>query len=149
MLNKKLLSVSESRSFQKRQVHLNSLIKVRGVVTRRTSVFPQLLMTKYNCSKCGILLGPYLTEGSSSQSLIKIGNCPNCQGKGPFTINTEETVYRNFQKMTLQESPVFFPIDFLFFLFIDLISFQYPKTKRELYFLGDFQEQKKSSCLGT
>lgn len=34
-----------------RQVHLNVLIKVRGVVTRRTAVFPQLSLAKYNCAK--------------------------------------------------------------------------------------------------
>jgi len=28
--------------------------------------------------------------------------CPNCQSKGPFTINATETVYQNYQKLTLQ-----------------------------------------------
>jgi len=28
-----------------------------------------------------------------------------CEGRGPFTVNSEQTVYRNYQKMTLQESP--------------------------------------------
>ena len=31
--------------------------------------------------------------------------CPSCQAKGPYTLNTEETVYCNYQKLTLQESP--------------------------------------------
>jgi DNA replicative helicase MCM subunit Mcm2 (Cdc46/Mcm family) len=34
-----------------RQAHLNLLIKVCGVVTRRTAVFPQLSLVKYNCAK--------------------------------------------------------------------------------------------------
>ena len=34
-----------------RQVHLNVLIRVCGVVTRRTAVFPQLSLAKYNCAK--------------------------------------------------------------------------------------------------
>ena len=34
-----------------RQVHLNVLIKVCGVVTRRTAVFPQLSLAKYNCAR--------------------------------------------------------------------------------------------------
>src|SRR3990167_1942722 len=34
-----------------RQIHLNALIKVCGVVTRQTAVFPQLDLVKYNCAK--------------------------------------------------------------------------------------------------
>ena len=36
---------------------------------------------------------------------MKIGSCPGCQSKGPFTVNQEQTVYRNYQKISLQESP--------------------------------------------
>ena len=32
-----------------RQGHLNCLIKVSGVVTRRTTVFPQLVAASYDC----------------------------------------------------------------------------------------------------
>ena len=32
-----------------RQGHLNSLIRVSGVVTRRTTVFPQLKAAAYDC----------------------------------------------------------------------------------------------------
>jgi DNA replication licensing factor MCM2 len=85
-----------------RQVHLNTLVKVTGVVTRRTGVFPQLKYVKYDCVKCGALLGPYYQDSTSE---LRIGNCPNCQSKGPFNINSEQTVYRNYQRMTLQESP--------------------------------------------
>lgn len=38
-------------------------------------------------------------------STMQVGSCPECQSKGPFSINMEETVYRNYQKITLQESP--------------------------------------------
>ena len=36
---------------------------------------------------------------------MKPGSCPECQSKGPFAINVEQTIYRNYQKITLQESP--------------------------------------------
>ncbi|KAJ1566043.1 MCM DNA helicase complex subunit [Nowakowskiella sp. JEL0078] len=85
-----------------RQQQLNTLIRVPGVVTRRTGVFPQLKYVKYDCVKCGAVLGPYYQEATSE---IKIGNCPDCQSKGPFNVNAEQTIYRNFQKITLQESP--------------------------------------------
>jgi DNA replication licensing factor MCM2 len=66
------------------------------------SVFPQLKLVKFNCIKCGYVLGPYV---QSSFAEIKVGSCPDCQSKGPFSVNEEQTVYRNYQKITLQESP--------------------------------------------
>ena len=85
-----------------RQAHLNTLIRIRGVVTRRSSVFPQLKLVKYDCLKCGFLIGP-IYQNSTSE--IKLGSCPSCQSRGPFAVNMEQTVYRNFQKISVQESP--------------------------------------------
>eukprot|EP00897_Mesotaenium_endlicherianum_P009211 jgi/Mesen1/8318/ME000457S07522 len=85
-----------------RQTHLNTLVRVGGVVTRRTGVFPQLQQVKYDCAKCGSVLGPFFQNTSSE---IRVGSCPECQSKGPFSVNIEQTIYRNYQKLTLQESP--------------------------------------------
>ncbi|CAA7396009.1 unnamed protein product [Spirodela intermedia] len=85
-----------------RQIHLNTMIRIGGVVTRRSGVFPQLQQVKYDCNKCGAILGPFF---QNSYSEVKVGSCPECQSKGPFTINVEQTIYRNYQKLTLQESP--------------------------------------------
>uniref|UniRef100_A0AAV1T7K9 DNA replication licensing factor MCM2 n=1 Tax=Peronospora matthiolae TaxID=2874970 RepID=A0AAV1T7K9_9STRA len=85
-----------------RTAHLNFLIKVSGVVTRRTSVFPQLQLVKVNCPGCGAVLGPFTQQG---QQEVKLNACPECQYRGHFPVNSEQTVYRNFQKLTLQESP--------------------------------------------
>ncbi|CAI5700919.1 unnamed protein product [Peronospora effusa] len=85
-----------------RTAHLNFLIKVSGVVTRRTSVFPQLQLVKVNCPGCGAVLGPFTQQ---SQQEVKLSACPECQYRGHFPVNSEQTVYRNFQKITLQESP--------------------------------------------
>ncbi|KAL5364995.1 MCM2/3/5 family-domain-containing protein [Aspergillus floccosus] len=87
---------------QLRQSHLNCLVRVSGVVTRRTGVFPQLKYVMFLCGKCGTTLGPFQQEASQE---VKISYCQNCQSKGPFTVNSEKTVYRNYQKLTLQESP--------------------------------------------
>ncbi|UZJ54694.1 hypothetical protein CBS101457_004014 [Exobasidium rhododendri] len=93
-------SVQEIRDL--RQVHLNTLVRVQGVVTRRSGVFPQMKYVKFDCKKCATVLGPFFQEESKE---VKVSFCHNCQSKGPFQINTEQTVYRNYQKMTLQESP--------------------------------------------
>ncbi|KAJ9608240.1 MCM DNA helicase complex subunit [Cladophialophora chaetospira] len=88
---------------QLRQSHLNCLVRVSGVVTRRTGVFPQLQMVKFRCEKCGVTLGPFAQESTSAE--VKLTFCQSCQSRGPFTLSTEKTVYRNYQKLTLQESP--------------------------------------------
>ena len=86
---------------QLRQSHLNCLVRASGVVTRRSGVFPQLKYVKFDC-KCGATLGPFQQE---THAELKISYCQSCQSKGPFTVNSEQTVFRNYQKLTLQESP--------------------------------------------
>jgi DNA replication licensing factor MCM2 len=77
-------------------------VRVGGVVTRRSGVFPQLKYVKFDCTKCGVTLGPFQQESNVE---VKLTYCQNCQSRGPFTLNSEKTVYRNYQKITLQESP--------------------------------------------
>jgi DNA replication licensing factor MCM2 len=85
-----------------RQTNLNTLVRVAGVVTRRTGVFPQLKYVKFDCQKCNTVLGPFFQDTSKE---LKISYCSACESRGPFVVNSEQTVYRNYQKMTLQESP--------------------------------------------
>jgi DNA replication licensing factor MCM2 len=87
---------------QLRQSHLNGLVRVGGVVTRRSGVFPQLKYVKFDCNKCGVTLGPFHQDSNVE---VKISFCQNCQSRGPFTVNSERTIYRNYQKLTIQESP--------------------------------------------
>lgn len=87
---------------QLRQTHLNCLVRVSGVVTRRSGVFPQLKEVKFDCVKCQNTLGPFQQESNVE---VRISYCQWCQSRGPFTLNSEKTVYRNYQKLTLQESP--------------------------------------------
>ncbi|KAG8956211.1 MCM DNA helicase complex subunit [Tulasnella sp. 424] len=86
-------NVSELRDL--RRSHLNQLVRVKGVVTRRTGIFPQLKYVKFDCSKCGAVLGPFHQDANKE---IRVSFCPNCEGKGPFRVNSE-------QRLTLQESP--------------------------------------------
>ena len=66
-----------------RQHHLNSLIKFKGVVTRRTGVFPQLQIVKFNCTRCSYLVGPFF---QNTENEIRVGACPSCQSTGPFEV---------------------------------------------------------------
>jgi len=85
-----------------RQLHLNQLIRTCGVVTSSTGILPQLNMVKYDCVKCKFVLGPFY-QGQNEE--MKPGSCPQCQSRGPFEINMEQTLYQNYQKIRIQESP--------------------------------------------
>ncbi|KAI6686773.1 hypothetical protein NL676_032686 [Syzygium grande] len=75
-----------------RQIHLNTMIRIGGVVTRCSGVFPQLQQVKYDCNKCGTILGPFF---QNSYSEVKVGSCPECQSKGPFTVNiAQQTMWQ-------------------------------------------------------
>uniref|UniRef100_A0A8C4RB68 DNA replication licensing factor MCM2 n=1 Tax=Eptatretus burgeri TaxID=7764 RepID=A0A8C4RB68_EPTBU len=85
-----------------RQLHLNQLIRTRGVVTSCTGIMPQLSAVKYTCARCNCIMGPYM---QNQHQELKPGSCPECQSSGPFDINMEQTVYQNYQRITIQESP--------------------------------------------
>jgi len=85
-----------------RQIHLRGLVKIRGVITKRTSVFPQLKKVFYVCIKCGDRKGPFMENLPGEKH---IGSCAVCQSNGPFKLDEESTVYRNYQKITVQETP--------------------------------------------
>lgn len=85
-----------------RQLHLNQLIRTQGVVNSATSILPQLHLVKYDCLKCSYVLGPFVQQQDTE---IKPGTCPGCQSLGPFAINMEETLFKNYQRLTIQESP--------------------------------------------
>lgn len=92
--------IEELRSL--RQLHLNQLVRTNGVITSSTSVLPQLNMIKYNCLKCNFLLGPFY---QTLDKEVRPQTCPECQSQGPFEINMEQTVYSNYQRITIQECP--------------------------------------------
>lgn len=85
-----------------RKIHIDQLIRTSGVVTSTTGVLPQLRMVKYDCVKCKYILGPFV----QSQNLeVKPSSCPECQSTGPFSVNVAQTIFQDYQRVTIQESP--------------------------------------------
>merc|ERR1719235_2187798 len=82
--------------------HLNRLISVHGVVTKRTAVFNQVKRLWLRCAKCNFPSGPF---DVAEEKDLKPGSCIECQSKGPWSVDKENTLYRNHQKVVLQESP--------------------------------------------
>uniref|UniRef100_A0A0N4ZYP1 DNA replication licensing factor MCM2 n=1 Tax=Parastrongyloides trichosuri TaxID=131310 RepID=A0A0N4ZYP1_PARTI len=85
-----------------RQHHLNTLLKTTGVVTITTGILPRLAVIKYDCKFCSFIIGPFVQRPDEE---VKPKRCPSCQTTGPFEVNAEETVYQNYQRITIQESP--------------------------------------------
>lgn len=85
-----------------RQLHLNQLVRTHGVITSSTSVLPQLSLVKYDCLKCHYIVGPFVQNQTEE---TRPGSCPECQSQGPFSLNMEETIYQNYQRITIQEAP--------------------------------------------
>ena len=85
-----------------RYSHLGKMIKVQGVVTLRSEIFNQLKKVVYLCQKCGCEKGPFYFTNVNT---LKLGQCSSCHSSGPFRIHKVKTIYRNHQKMTIQESP--------------------------------------------
>lgn len=101
-----------------RRSHLDTLIKVNGVVTRRTTVYPQLKMAYYDCIKCKGVMGPYRIDEASMMSssgpdgsakdaaaMHQPSTCAFCASEGPFRLSTTRSQYRNYQRINLQETP--------------------------------------------
>lgn len=81
-----------------RRSNLNNLVRVSGVVTRRSGVFPQLKYVKFDCRKCGAVLGPFYQDASRE---VKISYCANCEFKGPFPVNSEQVCVMGWRVMFL------------------------------------------------
>ncbi|EJW02952.1 hypothetical protein EDEG_02664 [Edhazardia aedis USNM 41457] len=118
----RLLDVPITESIRSlRNIHLGTLVKVRGVVTKRSAVFPLLSVVTYFCQKCSTTFGPLVFDKESQKI------CLNCQSKGPFTVVNTETIYKDMQKVTIQEVPGTVPSGMLprhkeIQLFYDLID---------------------------
>lgn len=67
-----------------RQVHLNNLIRIKGVVTKRTGIFPQLKKIYFHCGKCGERKGPIYKHANEE---LNLGQCFRCHSKGPFNLD--------------------------------------------------------------
>ena len=68
-----------------RQIHLNALIKIRGVVTKRTNVMPEMNKMFFRCA-CGDIKGPIF---HTSENEVKqfLGQCVICQANGNYTLD--------------------------------------------------------------
>jgi len=81
---------------------MNKLVLVHGVCTKRSNVFNQVKRLFLRCAKCNFPCGPFEVADEKD---LKPGSCVECQSRGPWRVDRQATLYRNYQKITLQESP--------------------------------------------
>lgn len=86
-----------------RAEHVSKFIQVEGVVTRAGEVKPEAKEAVFKCRRCGeenrvLQLGEIFREPLFCEN-------PNCGKKGPFDLLIENTVFRDWQSMQLQEPP--------------------------------------------
>mmetsp|Transcript_22925 Transcript_22925/g.33683 ORF Transcript_22925/g.33683 Transcript_22925/m.33683 type:complete len:245 (+) Transcript_22925:2-736(+) len=90
-----------------RRSHLDSLVKVHGVVTRRSQVYPQLQLAHYTCINCKGTQGPFRVDGHGTglAAAYTPDSCPFCEDGSTFKLHPTLSQYRNFQRVNLQETP--------------------------------------------
>eukprot|EP00927_Polykrikos_kofoidii_P060601 TRINITY_DN55539_c0_g1_i1.p1 TRINITY_DN55539_c0_g1~~TRINITY_DN55539_c0_g1_i1.p1 ORF type:complete len:887 (-),score=167.22 TRINITY_DN55539_c0_g1_i1:246-2906(-) len=81
---------------------INRLVQVHGVTTKRSNIFNQQKRLYLRCAKCNAMSGPFDVEEDTK---LQPGSCIDCQSRGPWRVDRQQTLYRNYQKVTLQESP--------------------------------------------
>jgi DNA replication licensing factor MCM2 len=95
-----------------RRSHLDCLVQVHGVVTRRSQVTPQLRVAYYNCLICQYRQGPFYVEAAaavrtSRENVPTPEVCTNpmsCPGSA-FRLHPTQSQYANVQRVHLQETP--------------------------------------------
>ncbi|MEM2674272.1 MAG: minichromosome maintenance protein MCM, partial [Candidatus Hadarchaeales archaeon] len=87
-----------------REIHLEKFIQIEGIVTRASEIRPELVVAAFKCKWCGRL---QLIE-QTGEILKKPVLCenPNCtQRGGPFELDIENSKFRDWQFLGLQERP--------------------------------------------
>ena len=72
------------------------------MVSGSSGVLPQLYRVKLDCTKCGYVLGLFY---ESQNEELKAATCPKCLSLGPFEVNQTGTLYKNYQRINIQEAP--------------------------------------------
>ncbi|GIX63288.1 DNA replication licensing factor MCM2, putative [Babesia caballi] len=86
-----------------RSRELNTLVKISGIVVRRGMVLPKMRVLYLKCSVCdgGVDLPIFFSDQQKPVFPQKCGYC----NAGSFTIDRINTVYDDYQKVTIQEPP--------------------------------------------
>ncbi|KAL0221584.1 hypothetical protein RCL1_001438 [Eukaryota sp. TZLM3-RCL] len=86
-----------------RTPHLNKLVCIEGVVTRRSTIHPHLSIAVWTCNSCNALTQPeeVLSEADEAAPTI----CSACSSSSGFKLAKNYSKYSSVQRVDVQESP--------------------------------------------
>ncbi|MHA1917053.1 MAG: LAGLIDADG family homing endonuclease [Candidatus Ranarchaeia archaeon] len=86
-----------------RSKHIGKYIQVSGILTRASEIKPQLRIGVFKCGRCEEEI-EVIQEGTK---LLEPEIClnPECKRAGPFKMVGEKSVFRDWQKIGVQEKP--------------------------------------------
>jgi replicative DNA helicase Mcm len=83
---------------------IGTLVCVDGFAKSASDIQMRATKTAFQCLRCGHIT---IVEQNSLKLQEPFSGCENdtCEKKGPFKLMIEDSTYREFQRLTLQESP--------------------------------------------
>ncbi len=97
-------NIDETRELREiRASDVGKFIQLEGIMTRASDVKPEVEIATFKCERCG-------EENRVQQTGKKfrkpqICQNPNCSKKGPFRLKEEESEFRDWQSLRIQELP--------------------------------------------
>jgi len=88
-----------------RAEHLGRLIMIEGILTRASSVKQQLVVGVFECPKCGNIMKVERRESEGRVNPPERCTNPDCKYRGNFTLLIEDSIFMDWQRLTIQEKP--------------------------------------------
>lgn len=88
-----------------RAEHLGKLIMIEGILTRASSVKQQLVVGVFECPHCGNIMKVEKREGEGRINPPERCTNPDCKHRGNFTLLIEDSIFMDWQRLTIQEKP--------------------------------------------
>lgn len=84
-----------------RSKHIGKLVHVSGIMMRASEVKPLLVQAMFQCRICDEKIPQTQEEGRYTEPV----RCPLCDKKTPMRLLAQESQFRDWQKVRIQESP--------------------------------------------
>lgn len=86
-----------------RSSHVGKFIQIEGVLTRASDIKPEVTEAIFKCLRCGEENEVLQTENNFRKPTVCEN--PNCGKKGPFQLLVENSDFRDWQSLRIQERP--------------------------------------------
>ncbi len=84
-----------------RATHVGKFVQVEGILTRASEIKPEIREALFRCLHCGEL-NPVPQSDEVFREPLSCQN-PNCRRRGPFKLEVEQSEFRDWQSLRVQE----------------------------------------------